>query len=90
MKKERARNFHLPLPENVHRRLHAVAKRGGAPATAVAREAIESWLDERERAEVHEAVAQYARSMAGTPADLAPDLEAAAVERLVGEDEGDT
>ncbi len=87
MKRAQARNFHLPLPENLHRRLHAVAEREGARATVVAREAIEYWLDERERAAVHEEVAEYASSMAGTPADLDRDLEAAAVEELLDESE---
>lgn len=87
MKKGQVRNFHLPLPENLHRRLNAVAKRDRAPATAVAREAIEYWLDERERAAVHEALTEYARSVAGTAADLDADLEASAVEHLVGDGE---
>ena len=89
MKRGQVRNFHLPLPEALHRRLNAAAKRDGAPATAVAREAIEYWLDERERQAVHEAVAEYARSMAGSAADLDSDLEAASVEHLAEDDEGE-
>ncbi|MGH7857848.1 MAG: hypothetical protein ACREQY_11010 [Candidatus Binatia bacterium] len=83
MKKVQDRNFHLPLPEELHRRLHLVARRRGTAATAAAREAIEYWLEEQERAVVHEAVAEYARSAAGTAADLDSDLEAAAVEHLL-------
>jgi hypothetical protein len=74
------RNFHLPLPEAVHEALHHEATRLGRPATAVAREAIELWLQERKRAVVREAIAAYAVQHAGTPADLDPDLERAALE----------
>jgi hypothetical protein len=79
-----SRNFHLPIPETLHRRLHAAAARRKAPATVVARQAIEYWLDESDRMAVHEAVADYARSMAGTSADLDEALEKAAVEHLLG------
>ena len=85
----RYRNLHVQLPESIARRLHLAAKRDGVPATAVARKAIESWLEEHERAVVCEAVAEYARAMAGTAADLDQQLEAAAAEDLLGEDDGD-
>ena len=78
-----SKNFHLPIPDALHRRLHAAAVRLKAPATAVARQAIEYWLEENERIAVHEAVAEYARSAAGTSADLDQGLEQAAVEHLL-------
>lgn len=81
--KRAPKNFHLPIPDTLHRRLHAAAARLGAPATAVARQAIEDWLGENERMAVHEAVAEYARSMAGTSADLDQAIEEAAVEHLL-------
>jgi predicted transcriptional regulator len=76
------RNLHVPLPGTLHDRLRAVATRSGRPATSVAREAIESWVEERERQAVHEAIAAYATEMAGTAADLDETLERAAIEHL--------
>ncbi len=76
------RNLHVPLPETLHARLRAVAVRSGQPSTRLAREAIEAWIEERERQAVHEAIATYAADMAGTAADLDADLERAAVEHL--------
>jgi len=76
------RNLHVPLPGTLHDRLRAVAVRSGRPATSVAREAIESWVEERERQAVHEAIATYATEMAGTAADLDEALERAALALL--------
>jgi Arc/MetJ-type ribon-helix-helix transcriptional regulator len=87
MKSPLRRNLHVPLPESLDKRLRAAAKRERAPATAVARKAIEYWLEEHERAAVHEAVIAYARSVAGTAADLDEDLEAAASEHLLDDGE---
>ena len=53
-------------------------QRGRKPGTA--RYAIESWLREQRKAALHEAIAAYAAKMAGTPADLDPELEAASFE----------
>jgi predicted transcriptional regulator len=74
------RNFHLPLPEPLYRRLREVAERANRPATAVARYAIESWLRHQRRAGVREAIAAYAAEAAGSHEDLDPDLEAASLE----------
>ena len=74
------RNFQLPLPQPTYRRLREAANRAKQPATVVARYAIETWLREQRKAALHEAIAAYAAKMAGTPADLDPDLEAAALE----------
>src|SRR5262245_28651562 len=76
------RNFHLPLPEALYRRLQDVAARANRPVTAVARYAIESWLRQQRRAAVREAIAAYAAGAAGTPEDLDPQLEAASLEAL--------
>jgi predicted DNA-binding protein len=78
------RNLHVPLPAPLHERLQAEATRSKRPATRLAREAIEAWVDNREREVVREAIATYANEMAGTPADLDDDLEHAAVEHLRG------
>jgi hypothetical protein len=78
------RNLHVPLPEPLHERLRAEATRSGRAATTLAREAIEAWIDERQRRAVHDAIAEYAGEMAGSPADLDEDLERAGVEHLAG------
>ncbi len=77
------RNLHVPVPEVLHDRLRSEAARAGRPATVLAREAIEAWLEERERKAAHEAIAAYARAMAGSPADLDEHLERAGVEHLL-------
>ena len=76
-------NLHVPLPRPLHQRLRAEAARSGKPATTLARHAIEAWIEERERQAVHEAIAEYATTLAGSPADLDEKLERAAVEHLV-------
>ena len=43
---DRNQNFHLPLPDSVYRRLRKEAEHRGIPATALAREAVEAWLDQ--------------------------------------------
>jgi predicted DNA-binding protein len=78
------RNLHVPLPATLHDRLRAVATRSKRPTTSVAREAIEAWVEERERLAVHEAIATYATEMAGTAADLDQGLERGAAEHLRG------
>lgn len=47
------------------------------------REAIETWLVEREKAALHQAITRYAEAAAGTSADLDPDMENAAAEQLL-------
>ena len=76
------RNFHLPLPDDVYRALRDEAAAVKQPATVIARQAIETWLRERKRAAVREAIAAYAAEHAGTPADLDVALEAAGLETL--------
>lgn len=84
--KTRVRNFHLPLPEELYRRLRSQAAAAGQPATVVARHAIEAWLRQRRRAAIHEAIAAYAVKAAGTLDDLDPALEAASLEHLAAEE----
>jgi predicted DNA-binding protein len=74
------RNLDVPLPGPLHDRLHAAATRAKRPATSLAREAIEAWVDERQRQAVHEAITEYATEMAGTAADLDEHLERAGIE----------
>lgn len=62
--------------------LREEAEASKRPATAIAREAIESWLRERRRSELYEAIAGYAARHAGTDVDLMPGLESAALDHL--------
>lgn len=81
------KNFHLPLPENTYKRLRVEAERKQIPATALAREAIDSWLRDQARKARHEAIAAYAEEMAGTELDIDRELEAAGIEHLTRVDQ---
>ena len=74
------RNFHLPLPEPLYRRLRDAAARANQPATTVARYALERWLRKHRKAVVREAIAAYAAEVGGSRDDLDPALEAASLE----------
>ena len=76
------KNFHLPLPEQTYRQLREEAARSGVAATVLAREAIDAWLEERRKQELHRAIAEYAAEMAGTSRDLDSDLEETSLEHL--------
>ena len=82
------RNFHLPLPEETYSQLRAEAERVQVPATALAREAIDVWLRQQQRKARYDAIAAYAKEMAGTSSDLDPQLEAAGIEHLLETTEG--
>lgn len=84
MRHNTTRNFHLPLPDYLYDELRSVAAREQVPATTVARQALEDWLRQKRRNEIHEELTAYATKHAGTPADLDVDLERAAVEVLRG------
>ena len=55
-----SRNLHVPVSGPLHERLRAEAVRRGRPATALAREAIEAWVNDLEREALGEAIATYA------------------------------
>lgn len=76
------RNFHLPLPDPLYRRLRDAAERTKQPATTLARYAIDSWLRQHRKARLREAIAEYAVSVAGTTDDLDTDLEQASLDHL--------
>ena len=79
-------NFHLPLPSEVRDMLREEVARSGRPATAIAREALTEWLQERRRGRLREEIAAYASACAGTAADVDEDLEEAGLELLASED----
>jgi hypothetical protein len=74
------RNFHIPLSEELYRSLRDEAALARRPATLLARQAIETWLRQRRKAALREAIATYAAAHAGSGADLDPALEAASLE----------
>lgn len=76
------RNFHVPLPEQVYTRLRDLAQRQHRPATQLAKQAVEYWLEEQERLAVHEEIAVYAAQQAGSSDDLDEELLAATLEHL--------
>jgi predicted DNA-binding protein len=76
------RNFHVPLPAETYDALREQADSRGIPATSLVREAVEGWLDDQRRMRLAEEIAAYASALAGSTADLDPDLEKAAVESL--------
>jgi hypothetical protein len=73
-------NFHLPLPSELHEMLHVEARHAGQPATALAREALQSWLIQRRKQRLHEEITAWAAEHAGTDLDLDRDLEKAGLE----------
>jgi hypothetical protein len=77
------KNFHLPLPDQTYTHLRAEAERAQVPATALAREAIDMWLQQRLRKARHDAITVYAAEVAGTELDLDTALEAAGIDHLV-------
>lgn len=77
------KNFHLPLPDDTYEHLRAAAERSKVPATAIAREAIDFWLQQQLRKARHDAIAAYAAQTAGTDLDLDAKLEAAGIEHLL-------
>ena len=74
------RNFHLPLPDPLYRRLQDAAARANQPATTLARYALDHWLREHRKTMVRDAIAAYAAEIGGTRDDLDPALEAASLE----------
>lgn len=77
------KNFHLPLSDETYEHLRTAAARSKVPATAIAREAINFWLQQELRKARHNAIAAYAAEMAGTTLDLDANLEAAGIEHLM-------
>ena len=82
MKTAATHNFHVPLPEPVYTRLRELAQRQHRPATQLAKQAVEYWLEEQERLAVHEEIAAYATQQAGSVDDLDEELESASLEHF--------
>ena len=76
------KNFHVPLPPETYDALREESEARGIPATTLVREAVEGWIDDQKAKRLRDEIAAYALEMAGTSADLDPDLEAAAAAEL--------
>ena len=88
MKAATIHNFHIPLPEQLYTRLREVAKRQHRPATQMAKQAVEYWLEEQEKLALHEEIVRYAAQAARTTDDLDSQLEAAGLEHLDDMEQG--
>jgi predicted DNA-binding protein len=88
MKTAAIHNFHIPLPEQLYTRLREAAKRQHRPATQMAKQAVEYWLEEQEKLLLHEEIASYAAHAAGSVEDLDTQLEAASLEHLDDMEQG--
>lgn len=82
MKAAAIHNFHIPLPNQLYTRLREVAKRQNRPATQMAKQAVEYWLEEQEKLALHEEIASYATHAAGSSEDLDIQLEEASLKHL--------
>jgi hypothetical protein len=80
------KNFHLPLPDQTYQELRTEAQRSRVPATSMARQAIQTWLEARKKAGRRRAIEQYAAEMAGSESDLDVAFERATVELLLDPD----
>ena len=76
------RNLHVPLADSLYRELRAAAVQSKRPATELARQAIDEWLERSRRATLRSEIRAYAERHAGSEADVDLDLEAASVEHL--------
>ncbi|MBW2284581.1 MAG: hypothetical protein JRF65_08280 [Deltaproteobacteria bacterium] len=85
MNAKNVRNFHVPLPHDLYDQLRSEAERSNTPATVLVRRAITFWLQQRKKAALHHAIAEYAAEYAGTEDDLDADLENASTARLLSE-----
>jgi metal-responsive CopG/Arc/MetJ family transcriptional regulator len=80
-------DFHISLPDELYNKLLAEAERSKQPAAELAQQAIDIWLQQRQKEELHEEIAAYAAEFAGTEFDLDEELEAASIEHLLAEEE---
>ena len=80
-------NLPVPLPENLYSQLRAEAERAQQPATVLARQAIAWRLEQRRKRALHDSIRAYATQNAGTEVDLDQELETAAIEHLLTQEE---
>lgn len=80
------KNFHVPLSEELYSKLRKESERSQEPATEIARKAISSWLKEKEKEVLHQAILKYASQVAGSRDDLDEMLEVASIDILKQEE----
>ena len=81
------KNLHVPLPPELYAELRTRSERLGAPATTLAREAIEDWLQKQREAEIAREIRAYAEAVAGSEDDLDEELAKAGEEHLLAAEE---
>ncbi len=86
MARDKKRNFHVPLPDDLYAELKAESDNQGLPATVVVREAIAEYVTLQKRKARDESIEEYAREAVGRGEDLDEELEQAAVEHLLEDD----
>ncbi|NBC96657.1 MAG: hypothetical protein GVY27_09915 [Deinococcus-Thermus bacterium] len=84
MSSSTTKKMHLPLSPDLHAELTREAEAAGIPATVLAREAIEAWLERRRRQRVAEQLHAFAERHGGTELDLDEAFEEAAVDAQRG------
>jgi predicted DNA-binding protein len=77
------KNLHVPLPPELHTALRQHSQRLNTPATALAREAIEEFVERLHRAEIAEQIREYAVAVAGTEDDIDVELAEAGEDALL-------
>jgi predicted DNA-binding protein len=76
------KTIHISLSEDLHAELFAYAEQRGEPATVLAREAIEAWIERQRKEQLAQEILTYATDVAGSDDDLDPELAEAAEEEL--------
>ncbi|MDQ7823362.1 MAG: hypothetical protein RDV48_11245 [Candidatus Eremiobacteraeota bacterium] len=87
MARETMRNFHVPLPEALYKRLREEAAQSHMTSTELARLAIYRWLKEREKLMLRRSIEEYAAQFGGTKYDFDEDLSAASLELMLSQEE---
>jgi hypothetical protein len=74
------KKMHLPLPAELHARLKRESEASGTAATILARQAVNEWLERRERERIAHELRAFALEHAGSELDLDEEFEDAAHE----------
>lgn len=78
--------LYLPLPQTIYKKLREEAQRTRLSELIIARDAIDNWLKQREKAALYQDIAAYAKAHAGSDVDLDEELELASIEHLLEEE----
>lgn len=72
--------MHVPLSRELHDGLMEQSQRLGAPATTLARTAIEEFVGRAKRSQIDEELRRYVAAVAGSGSELDQGLEEAGLE----------